>query len=625
MKIKKRFALLIFLCFLMTVVLSYTYSEDGIILGEYIVYQRDFSNNKNFLIETRVHRGNAPELFLLNMKENVSQSICAPEMAIIYTPKVNDRGDFSYVKYINSNAFGCELFFNNRKIAEGNKIEILDISDEYLFYYSYKNNLGGNPCCLYQFEIDNETTKIIKEFNKERIVRGVFDIVSECLLLNYWDETIMNNIVVKYEIKDGKITNAEKYGNKNEMAILWQDNSQYYVELIKFKNDNSKYLYNAYFFYYLYQSGEPFSITNNYGGRISWNESYRLLGLIELYEKTSNMMVLQDIEKTINGILSVTNKNLKVNLSKEQCLNLWSTKKYSISKETKLNLLVDDAMILWPLVKAVNSGMGEEVSAKIIQTAEELFCVFEKDYFGGNYFFEKGIDFSVDGICLPWNQQNAMGLMLIELYKNTGNEKYYRICREMITSFKNEWIVKDNYIAWHYWPIMFYEGWSIIDEISLNTPSKNKTEDLLLEDVSHAGLNLEFILSYHDTFKDNIISCEDINKISNNINKWCFKDGFARFISGDIEYSPKGYNYHIPHHWAKLKNDHLDAYFTSLHDHVNPDFDNMSLLIAYAVKYDPDIEVGFEYKQITSSEFVSMKVKDREQYIEYFINKRDAI
>ena len=53
-------------------------------------------------------------------------------------------------------------------------------------------------------------------------------------------------------------------------------------------------------------------------------------------KKTSNMMVLQDIEKTINGILSVTNKNLKVNLSKEQCLNLWSTKNIQFQKKRKL-------------------------------------------------------------------------------------------------------------------------------------------------------------------------------------------------------------------------------------------------------------------------------------------------
>ncbi len=120
----------------------------------------------------------------------------------------------------------------------------------------------------------------------------------------------------------------------------------------------------------------------------------------------------------------------------------WPTRKYSIDHETEINLMVNNAAILYPLLRAYNMGVIKNKNSckKLIQIAKLVYNQYEQDFDSsigtdGGYRFRKGINFQWDGIALPFNQQNLFGLALIELYKTTGNSQYRNRAFQLARTF----------------------------------------------------------------------------------------------------------------------------------------------------------------------------------------------
>ncbi len=131
----------------------------------------------------------------------------------------------------------------------------------------------------------------------------------------------------------------------------------------------------------------------------------------------------------------------------------------------------------------------------------------------------------------------------MELYVATGNNKYKERAFALAELFKSEFVyTADNCLLWHYFPEEYYRGWSVDDNISVNTPSQVPSIDNLYEDVSHAGWNISFVVRFNELFPEEIFSDTDIDCLKNTLNSIRYGERYLRFISGDVAYQlPKVY------------------------------------------------------------------------------------
>jgi hypothetical protein len=90
---------------------------------------------------------------------------------------------------------------------------------------------------------------------------------------------------------------------------------------------------------------------------------------------------------------------------------------------------------------------------------------------------------------IPYNRLNMFAMVLLEFDKATGNEEHREIVAEIFKKFSDSLIHQENKILWHYWPQYFYEGCSMEDNISVNTPERSAAVETLSEDLRHAGIN----------------------------------------------------------------------------------------------------------------------------------------
>lgn len=154
-------------------------------------------------------------------------------------------------------------------------------------------------------------------------------------------------------------------------------------------------------------------------------------------------------------------------------------------------------------------------------------------------------------------------------------------------SFKSEWEESSDRIIWHYWPMEFYKGWD--DNRSINTPTREETEDNLFEDISHAGISIRLLSRYFDAIPSGVVSEREYEKIRHNMNYFCFKNGFSRFISGDEKYVPLAWHYGISPYFSWLNNSEYNAYIKQGCLKCFPSWDNQGIMYANAKLYNPEL------------------------------------
>ena len=315
-------------------------------------------------------------------------------------------------------------------------------------------------------------------------------------------------------------------------------------------------------------------------GRMSWNQSYRLENIINLYKLTTNVNLKKQIEKIVEILLRLDNTYHNLDNVYNSKFS-YSSKKYSLDKSTPISLMVTDAQVYYSMLLAVNTLEGSLINQYTLTLEEKLSYLF--DYYENNYDdskkmykFQYGTDFIFDGIILPFNQQNIFGLVLLELYKMTGEEKYKNRSFELAQKFKSEFVYSDNKLLWHYWPNEFYLGWNSDDNLSVNTLSRTQRDDVLFEDLSHASLNLKFILEFQNSFPNEIFLDSDIVKISNTIDGFIYDKEFSKFTSGDIAYQEQNYRFIPSVSWGRLGNENLNKFYINLNPIFYPDFDQQN-------------------------------------------------
>lgn len=511
-------------------------------------YQKSSSDNGNFLIYSSFDNI-SEKIEIKDSRTCESTTILYNTEELIFDPVVNNSRNYAYAKCKDS-------WIKSTLIVDGKDI------DTYQGLYSLLKINSRYLVGRYSNSSENLVGLFIYNLYEKSIYFHKLDVIPSKILF------ISDNIfAVEYFCIDTATYNVGEY-NITSKLFLPQDRSDKISVFLDKINDSSimtvsfKNLYDIglYRLKREFEKNDPYNNlmgANNYLGRLSWNASYRLEGLIKLYLSYDNYKSYQIYD--ISLLKEIILKSIYKALENREIYNgrkRWVTKRYSLDGKSKLDLLVDEAKIVYPLMLAVNNNIVSlSLEEEILNQVESLYDENELCYDNDKhlYKFEKNIKFWADGVWVPFNIQNIFGLVLIEMYKKTNKEKYKKRVFELASCFKKEWLnINDDEIVWHYWPSIYYKGWSTSDNISINTPSKKPSSDNLYEDIMHAGENIKFVQEFYSQFPDTIFNFKDISNIIQIIERVKYENNYSRFISGDIEYQKPERSFMPTYEWTQL-------------------------------------------------------------------------
>tara|TARA_B100001059_G_scaffold57050_1_gene52242 strand:- start:120017 stop:121789 length:1773 start_codon:yes stop_codon:yes gene_type:complete len=315
------------------------------------------------------------------------------------------------------------------------------------------------------------------------------------------------------------------------------------------------------------QGNEPFSFSNDYLGRVSNNQSYRLQSLSVLYKKFRQPEIKLLLKQSVQEIVSKFDEN-----------GLLYSKKYSISGTSEIAFAVDNGLI-WNAILTGLSILGEyNTSNDILLKAKRMIEFYEDQWYEDyhEYRIQSTSDVDYDGIVMPYNQQFALGLVLIKLYEMTNDISYYNRVEILFNKFTEDLQANSDTIIWRYWPSSFYDGWDSSRFSSQTRPSQLATSDLLFEDTIHATLVLDFLLEASLLLNKNMPIF--INDIAENVvkddNKFSFFVSGSEFYEPSWRYLPTGVLGNSPFFSGYYENDIIRSY---------PDYDDQLLFLTYSL------------------------------------------
>lgn len=546
------------------------------------LFEYSLSTNKNYLICVASQINQEPEAWLYDRAANEHHQLTDNGYFIESQARVDNSGNWALVLTEVSNA-RSKLLYNGEAVADNGLLNrSLCFWEGKLFYASW--DLAAGTTGLFLYDPTTQRTETLADCLP--LATGLSAAAGDAILLEVYDTAAGSNVVLSIHPE------TEGEGQINVLSggdsfLLPSAEAPQVLQVSG--DDNAKYLFNAYYWLDRYQSGEPWSGSPDSAGRVSWNESYRLLGMTELWEKTGDAILRTQISAAAKRLIS-TRKAALQNGEEEQDAFLFVTKKYSLDQQAKLRFMVNNAMIYWPLLRAVNAGCLEEnICQSLFSMIEDIFQYYEEDWdpAAGCYRFRKGEPTSSDGSVMPFNQQNAFGLCLIELWKATGNPVYRERCTALARTFEKELeVAEDGRTIWHYWPQIFYNGWTEADGVSQNTPVQPPIDNPPYEDSSHAALNAAFILEYSKTFGD-VFSPVQVQGLRRTLDAVCTEGG----VSPLLEPSDSTGNLIMNAPWAFLaKTGERESAFARLFLTTDTfaavEFDNQNIL-SPARLYDP--------------------------------------
>ena len=548
-------------------------SETVTILGkEYNnIWQYGISSNKRYLITSEIRNHNQPNIFLYDLEKDTETQLSNNDY-INYCCVVNDNGAWAYATYNSSNI--CEVSASNNMTIKTNPVTnlVLDETNNVYIVTKFKH-----LCSIQRIEYNEMSLHTLKVFDNLNVTK-LYYISTGKLLLQAFENSLGKTKIFVYDVASNTVTKLINRSDFNSEIIRNYTPLQFNIDC--FEN------YSSTIYSYLELIDESPSLAlsdcNNFQGRLSWNISYKAEALLRLYKKTNHQALRYQLSRICSNLLNNQNYSLGLTETINAGRYGWAAKKYSLDKNTLLNLLVDDAKVLYPLLLMANTKdlIMTDSRDLIKQTAISIYDYYEDTYLNGHYYFKKGCSFWADGIVLPWNQQNAFGLCCIEMYKLTGDVKYKKRAIQLARAFKEELINVEDRLVWCYWPNSFYEGWSEDEKLSINTPSRLPSIKSC-EDVSHAGINVKFIIEIVKNFPNEIFTNDDVNLLENTANSLIDKNSFFKdlYIESDAIQS---YNDVFPvYGWADL-NSNINSKITAYIESGNVFFDNEIALIYLA-------------------------------------------
>lgn len=239
----------------------------------------------------------------------------------------------------------------------------------------------------------------------------------------------------------------------------------------------------------------------------AWNVSYYLRSLTIMYEATGDPTYLETLARFIDRVLAQRDDVVGDNDYLGRLRPAWGTSRYSSDQSTHYVWAVHTGMITYPMARFVRivyddaslHAEWKERADRYLTAVQEAVQAHDEDFVvgpdtttEGYYTFGEAGRLGIvsDGV-LPLNQQNALGLTLLELHAITGSEEYLDKASRLAHFFYHRMYRMPNgsYI-WPYRP----------DPTPLNGPI-NVPAGLFAttisrsgEDVSHAAINVDFII-----------------------------------------------------------------------------------------------------------------------------------
>ena len=471
-------------------------------------------------------------------------------------PIVNNNGDYAYILSSKSFSNTC-IILNKKEIKKtcGYFNWNLIASEKELFWLSSTGKSGGYTYWLNRYDIKS---KAVSQIRLEQLPMQLKIVKMYGLVLLGFNES-QGSYTVYFLSNNFKELNKRKFTSG---SVYLRDNHNLVDVVQVMGTSNLATLFYALKNLYNYQFLEPFSSGNNKYGRLSWLVSYRLKGMVALYSITGNRRILDLIRSTVSNMISHSENSI-----------YYSTR-YSIDSKHKVNMLVDNAMIYDALLDAYYY-LKPEVQKKLLKKATSAFNFYEKNWHG-KYYFSSSIPILYDGVPMPLNMQNSMGLAVISLYKITKKNYYLKRVRVLYNNFKRNILDVNHKIVWHYWPEA-NKGWGNGVFESKHSPNMKPSNDILYEDTSHASTNIEFI--YRASLLLGIKNPISIEKLGNQV---CISPfTFSRFISGDTEYNKPSLIYIPIGYWIKAKC--VRKLYARNIKLPYPDFDSSGLFYSYAL------------------------------------------
>jgi len=402
---------------------DYKYSNEN--YGENVI-EITTSPNKKYTIGSYIPTiGHHPEIFSIGT-DKIFKRLTNSQF-IKFSPAINDIGDIAYA--LSEYSTSISKLYLNGKLVPG--------TDNLLFYdnLALNNNLLVYSSIRFYdntsfLNIYNITTNSTKQINTAFYLQKISFLSDSVLIFQGYNTENLSNDIFEYNLNTDLL--KPKYNTpEDELLFEVQFNKTYKVVV----PTTNKPLFNSVYTLFNRSKNQIFSKAGNDFGRTSWYVSYLMEAYIKLYKSTGDDQWKHIINENIDYMLKTKNEDAGTTNNFNPSF-LWSAKKYSIDNNTPISLLVDNAKILYPMLCAYNEGIYS--NTEIINITEKTFNYFESYYNKNNhlYSFQKGINFWFDGVAIPFNQQNAWGLCLIELYKATKKPEYKARVKELAEKFK---------------------------------------------------------------------------------------------------------------------------------------------------------------------------------------------
>lgn len=245
--------------------------------------------------------------------------------------------------------------------------------------------------------------------------------------------------------------------------------------------ENALHFYHAVSGLLLAQTGEVRACSSDAEGLQSWNQSYRVRALAELFEKTAANVFADLARKSLRLTLAARDGKMDRASHKNPSCG-WSSTIYGLGANHRLSLLVNQSVISNSIRSACDQlGLAcpDDLRREIRENESCLAEAFEADFDPQTqlYRITKDVDFRFSGAIAPWNWQISFAALL----QAQDNPTLKRRAAAIAEKFIGEWKKDENGALWRYWPNAYYV------EKGLRA---SQIDNMRYEDTGHAGISL---------------------------------------------------------------------------------------------------------------------------------------
>jgi hypothetical protein len=270
-------------------------------------------------------------------------------------------------------------------------------------------------------------------------------------------------------------------------------------------------------------NGEGYSKATNEERTLAWAQSYLMEGYLDMYEATKQKKYLDTFVTQADRVCNNTDKARGLADYKGRLRLGWAT--ITNKNKSRLVTTLSSGMILYPMLKfslLVKKHPDKltgykETAKKYTQFAGDALTEFDSQWRFDSQKNEGHFQWDGDeplgaSVKLPkaFNDQLAIGRIIILLYDLTGNQEYLKRGEALANYFKRNLILDGEKYVWRYRP---------------NLGEKSK-----IEDISHGAIDIDFALQAYK--KGIIFNKQDMKRFANTFLFTCRNGRFTQFIDG---------------------------------------------------------------------------------------------